>query len=68
VELVSRSLAAVVNAELDAIQRVYERHGQRDSEGRVFGFREIHLRSIVSLAEPPGEGAPVELIRRRDVA
>jgi hypothetical protein len=52
VELVSRSLALTVNAELDAIQRVYDRHGQRDAEGRFFGFREIHVRAIVPLAEP----------------
>jgi hypothetical protein len=51
VELVSRSLMAAVQTELDAIRRVYEQHGQRDPHGRVFAFHEIDIRSIVPLAE-----------------
>lgn len=52
VELASRSRAASVNAELDAIRYVYERYGQRDAAGRVVGFRSIHIRSIGPLVEP----------------
>ena len=52
VELVSRSQAAAVEAELDAIQVVYEQHGLRDSGGRLVGFSKIHVRRIVPLVEP----------------
>jgi hypothetical protein len=51
VELVSRSQAATVNTELDAIQIVYEQHGIRDSDGRVIGFNKIHVRPGDPLVE-----------------
>jgi hypothetical protein len=52
VELVARSQATAVNAELDAIQVVYEQYGIRDSGGRLVGFNKIHVRPIVPLLEP----------------
>jgi hypothetical protein len=52
VELVSRSLATAVNAELDAILRVHEQYAERDSDERIVGFRKVHIRSIVPFAEP----------------
>jgi hypothetical protein len=53
VELVSRSLAPAVDAELDAIRLIYTDHGSPDAEGRISAFHRLHVRSIDSLAEPP---------------
>lgn len=52
VELVSRGLAPAVETELDAIRRVYTRHGHRGADDRIVAFREIHVRSITSIAYP----------------
>jgi hypothetical protein len=51
VELLSRKQADQIHTDLDAIQRVYEQHGQRDDEGRLTAFRQIHVRSIAPVAE-----------------
>jgi len=51
VELVSRNQATTVNTELDAIQAVYEQHRIRDSDGRIVGFNQIHIRPGVQFIE-----------------
>jgi hypothetical protein len=52
VELISRSLGATANAELDAVQRVYEESSKRDPDGRIVGFQKIHVRTMAPLAGP----------------
>jgi hypothetical protein len=52
VEFVSRDRRSALEEELAAIERVYESHSQRDAQGRVFGFREIHVRRIEPLTQP----------------
>jgi hypothetical protein len=44
-ELVSVGVAEVVNAELRAVRAVYDNHAVRDADGRVVGFKAIHVRT-----------------------
>ncbi|MEV6488795.1 hypothetical protein AB0M20_09175 [Actinoplanes sp. NPDC051633] len=52
VELVSSALGPQVSAEFDEIERVLSAQAQHDAEGRVIGYRNIHLRSLTSLVTP----------------
>jgi hypothetical protein len=45
IELVSASLADVVATELVAVRRVYDEHAVAGSDGRLIGFRNLHVRS-----------------------
>ncbi|MDG4786169.1 hypothetical protein O7626_09550 [Micromonospora sp. WMMD1102] len=45
VELVSADLVDEVQAELRAVRRSFEQHARRDEQGRVYGFRNLHVRS-----------------------
>lgn len=52
VELISSSRSAAIRAEFDGIGQIFAEHGHRDSEGRLCGFKRIHMRSITPFAEP----------------
>lgn len=45
VEMVTADLATVVQTELDAVRRSYERYARRTEDGRVYGFQGIHVRT-----------------------
>ncbi|WP_422770353.1 hypothetical protein ACN28C_27185 [Plantactinospora sp. WMMC1484] len=45
VELVSADLGDEVQAELRTVRRSFEEHARRDEQGRIHGFRGIHVRT-----------------------
>jgi hypothetical protein len=45
VEMVSADLSKVVDAQLRSIRVIYQEHARRDTDGRVTGFDDIHVRS-----------------------
>jgi hypothetical protein len=59
VEMVHADLADVIHTQLQAIHRIYDQHAHRGDDGRLVGFRAIHVRT------QPTDPLPSALSRQR---